>query len=95
MARQSHLHKGIVALFALLVGTAMMAIPYAVDQYLVPAKTRVTRIDDFDGRGNSMSNPKPTAAPTPPRPSVAPAGPKPTFPANVVTKSDQPVKEKR
>jgi hypothetical protein len=51
--------------------------------------------DNFDEKDNPMSDPKPTPAPAQPRPSVAPSGPKPTFPSNVVTKSDQRIKEKR
>lgn len=92
--RQSCLHNGVVALFALLVGTAVLSAPYTIDQYLVPAKTPVMHIDNLDGKESVMPSSKPSAA-TAPKPSAGPAGPKPTFPANVITKSDHPVKETR
>lgn len=92
--RQSFLHNGIVALFALLVGTAVLSAPYSIDQYLVPAKTPVIHFDNLDGKERVMPSSKPTTAPGP-QPSTSPAGPKPTFPSNVVTKSDHLVKEAR
>lgn len=96
-ARQSCLHTGIVWLFALLVWTAVSSLPYAIDQFMVPAKVPVMHLDNLDGGKESlMPTQRPAAAPAPrPQPQSNPSGPKPQFPSNVILKNDHPVKETR
>lgn len=95
--KQGCLHIGIVWLFALLVGTAVSSVPYAIDQIVAPARIPVMHLDNLDGRKESfMPSERPAAAPAPrPQPQSQPSGPKPQFPSNVVQKNDQPVKETR
>ncbi len=94
--RQGCLHKGIVCLFALLIGTAVSSLPYAIDQFMAPSKVPVMHLDNLDGKESLMPTQRPAAASTPrPQSQSTPSGPKPAFPSNVIFKNDQPVKETR
>lgn len=89
-------HLAIGWLFALLVATAVTAVPFAVDQIVSPARVPVVHIDNLDQqKGVPMPTQQPTAPTQPrPQPQSTPTAPKPQFPSNELFKNDRPVSTK-
>jgi hypothetical protein len=98
-SRQRCLHLAIVALFAVMVGTLLSAVPYGVDQVLYPAKSPVMHIDNLDQRREPLMPQTPAPSQTPPAPhpqsGANPSAPKPDFPANTVFRNDQQIAPKK
>src|SRR5262249_29658543 len=92
-SRQRCLHRGIVWLYILLIGTVVGAVPYAIDQIITPGKVPVMHIDNMDGRKETLMPPTETPPVPAPKPQAESTPRKPEFPANVVFRNDQPLKQ--